>query len=148
MLGAGISFLPDLDYLLVYGLHMSHEYHRGFTHSIFFAFVATLLGLLITRFSCVRKTLVCGAVLLSHGIVDFFVSYEKGGVKLLYPLSDKRFELEMIGMFERMDNSLFEFIRQVSLELILFIPILLLLLTVREYWLNEYVVGNDSYQTD
>lgn len=148
LLGTGISLLPDLDYLLVYGLDMSHEYHRSFSHSIFFAFIVTLSGLMITKFTYIKKTLVCGAILLSHGIVDFLVSYEKGGVQLLYPLSDKRFVFHISSIFERMNNSFTEFTSQASIELIFFTPFLLLLLLVREYRANGAVMENDNYQTD
>lgn len=142
LIAALIAVSPDLDYLLVYGLHMSYEWHRSFTHSIFFAPTIALLILLITRFSYLKLTLVYCIVLLSHGILDFLVSYEKGGVKLLYPLSDKRFEFETIKMFERTTNSWQEFINQASLELIIFAPILLVLLAAREFTATESVIGN------
>ncbi len=145
LLSCLVAVSPDLDYLPVYGFGMSYECHRSFTHSIFFALMVTLLILIITRFSYIKRTLACGTVLLSHGLVDFLVSYNKGGVKLLYPLSDKRFEFGLSGVFERIDNSLLEFIDQALLELILFTPILLLLLLFREYTVTESQVKGDNY---
>jgi membrane-bound metal-dependent hydrolase YbcI (DUF457 family) len=96
LIGALIAVIPDFDYLLVYGLDMSHESHRSFTHSIFFSLAVTLLALIVTRFSCIKRTVVCGLALISHGILDFLITSATGGVKLLYPLSDKRLEFEMI----------------------------------------------------
>ncbi|HEX8288576.1 MAG TPA: metal-dependent hydrolase [Pyrinomonadaceae bacterium] len=145
LFAALIAVSPDLDYLLVYGLHMSYEYHRSFTHSVFVAPAIALLILIANRFSHVKLTLVYTLVLLSHGILDFLVSYEKDGVKLLYPLSDKRFEFEMIEMFERTTNSWQEFINQASLELIIFTPILLILLLVREFLLTESALESENY---
>src|SRR5687768_13887513 len=92
LLGSLIAVSPDLDYLLVYGLNMCQECHRSYTHSIFFALAVTLLGLLLTSFSNIKRTLACGAALLSHGILDFLVAYDKAGVKLFHPFSQTRYE--------------------------------------------------------
>jgi membrane-bound metal-dependent hydrolase YbcI (DUF457 family) len=148
LFSALIAISPDLDYLLVYSLNMSYECHRSFTHSIFFALTVTFLVLALTRFSNIKRTLVCGLALLSHGIVDFLVSYEKGGVKLLYPLSDKRFEFEMISVFERLSNSWQEFADQALLETVLFTPIFLLLLLVREFVSSASSIESDNFQSD
>jgi membrane-bound metal-dependent hydrolase YbcI (DUF457 family) len=133
LLGSVIAVSPDLDYFLVYWYDMCQECHRSYTHSIFFALAITWLGLLLTGFTRIKRILVCGAALLSHGILDFLVAYENAGVKLFHPFSETRYQSNLSDVFIRTANSPHELINQAVLEFAVSAPLLLLILLVREY---------------
>ncbi len=94
--------LPDLDVLP--GLLMSPaqalHFHRGPTHSLFFAFVAApVLGWLVSRLYRARRPALAspgpwiGAAFLAlwtHPMLDFFTIY---GTQLLWPFTDHPFAL-------------------------------------------------------
>ena len=79
------SVLPDVDLLLVFLLH------RGLTHSLII-----ITALMIPFFVAYRKQAIpYYAALLSHILIgDFFT----GGIQLLWPLSQSKFEVLNIGM--------------------------------------------------
>src|SRR5919205_3420809 len=62
---AALAACPDLDYAL------GTAWHRGPTHSLFFAAVVGLVCFAATRFSNLRVTLGCTAAVVSHGLLDF-----------------------------------------------------------------------------
>jgi inner membrane protein len=97
LLVAGVvaSMLPDFD---VIGLGLGVEYgsqfgHRGFTHSLFFAFVIALAGACAyqtLQSTAKRAFLFLFAATASHGILDSFTNGGQG-IAFLWPFSSERF---------------------------------------------------------
>lgn len=92
---AFLSFSPDLDFLLVWGLDLPRaEYHRTFSHSIVFCLVVAVIWAFI-RPRALRNVSsgLCFAVLLSHAALDILCTADTvdHGVLLLWPLNDYRF---------------------------------------------------------
>ncbi|MBS1196269.1 MAG: inner rane protein ybcI [Proteobacteria bacterium] len=94
-LGIFVSILPDLDVLAFrFGISYGAEFgHRGFSHSLFFALGAALLG------ACFYRLLHCGflrafiflaLVTASHAVLDAFTNGGLG-VALFWPWSAERF---------------------------------------------------------
>lgn len=135
LLGGFLAVTPDFDFLLIWTLHVSRSLHRGPTHSIFFALVVAALMLMVAGFSRGGAVLACGAAFLSHGVLDFLTTKRGGGVKLLWPFSDERFKLGVVGFSEFPHGfNLVELLKASAIELIVFTPILLTVLVVREYF--------------
>ncbi len=125
--GAFLAVSPDLDFFFVFNLHLDENWHRGFTHSIFFAFMVTCLLLLGTGFSHVRSVMAGGAALVSHGILDFLTTAKGMGVELFFPFSDKRMSLGIFGVSEFNDGFYpAEMIKSGLIELSVFLPIFLI----------------------
>ena len=94
--GMGLAMLPDADVLafkfgVAYGDVLGH---RGFTHSLLFAFVAPLLvawlGHKRFKASLMRCCAFLTVSLLSHSLLDSITTGGKG-VGWLWPWSDERF---------------------------------------------------------
>jgi len=89
--------LPDFDFFSVVNgtLQFSNLYHRGFTHSIFFAVFIFVITALFMRISFKKKiSPFLLFVLVSHVILDFFSfdspeSVNGHGVQLFWPLSNE-----------------------------------------------------------
>ena len=76
----------------------------------------------------------CGAALRSHGILDYLCTKDGGGVGLLWPFSDERLKLGVIGVSEFPHGiNLVELAKASLIELIIFAPILLAALMMRNY---------------
>lgn len=94
--GIALSMLPDADVLAFkFGVAYGNAFgHRGFTHSLLFAFIVPLLCLLIGRrwfkAGLIRCWLFLTACLLSHSLLDSVTTGGKG-VGWLWPWSDARF---------------------------------------------------------
>lgn len=104
IVGAALATAPDLDLLVIWLFNLNRDWHRGFTHSLFFA---VLVGLLIYVFKgrqFLKEAILFGLVVLSHGLFDALVSI-KGGVGLLWPFSH-RFAF---GLFEYPDTLAFSY---------------------------------------
>jgi len=96
---------PDLDILIKSSIDplLSLEFHRHFTHSIFFVpFGAFITGLFLFLF--LRKSLsfkeiyfYSAAGFLTHGLLDSCTSY---GTQLLWPIVDKRFSWNIISIID------------------------------------------------
>lgn len=104
--GALIAWIPDIDVPIGHWLGdaAALTFHRGITHSILFMLCASpLLGLLLYRLWPERGvtrtgwTLLAGAVLASHLILDSFTSY---GIQLLLPFSDHSFAIASISVID------------------------------------------------
>ena len=94
--GVALAMLPDADVL---SFRLGVEYgnvfgHRGFTHSLLFAFMVPLLCVLIGRrwfqAGLVRCWLFLTVSLLSHSLLDSVTTGGKG-VGWLWPWSSERF---------------------------------------------------------
>lgn len=134
LFGAFLAIIPDFDFFVIWGLHLSRSWHRGASHSIFFALMLTGVMLLIAEFSRARIVLACGTAYLSHDILDYLSTKQGGGVGLLWPFSDERVKLGLIGISEFPHGiNLMELVKASLIELIIFAPILLGVLLIRKY---------------
>ena len=94
--GIVLAMLPDADVLAFkFGVAYGNVFgHRGFTHSLLFAFVVPILCVLIGRrwfrASLTRCWLFLTVSLLSHSLLDSITTGGKG-VGWLWPWSDERF---------------------------------------------------------
>src|SRR5437868_4800418 len=93
--GAIGAMLPDLD---VAGMRLGVAYasdfgHRGFTHSLFFAALAALVGACLYRRLRARflaAFLFLFAAVASHGLLDTFTNGGRG-VEIFWPWTSERF---------------------------------------------------------
>jgi len=97
LLFAGVvaSVLPDLDVLAFrFGISYAEDFgHRGFSHSIFFAFIVAIAGARFFRYlgsSYLRAFLFLFVATVSHGILDAFTNGGLG-IAFLWPWSSERF---------------------------------------------------------
>lgn len=93
--GVLVSILPDLDVLSFrLGIPYAAEFgHRGFSHSLFFAFGVAVIGSAFARHlqsSHLQTFLFLFVAAASHGVLDTFTSGGLG-IGLLWPFSDERF---------------------------------------------------------
>lgn len=108
--GAAIALIPDLDVVVgwVGDTFDTWAWHRGPTHSLFFAFVlGPLLAALIWRWRRARTLeeaetarswlWLATLVLLTHPLIDLPTSY---GTLLLWPITDYRFAWDGLGIID------------------------------------------------
>ena len=138
LFGAFLAVSPDFDFFFdfffIFNPHMKEIWHRGLTHSIFFAVIVTCFMLVGTRFSHFKGVIACGAALTSHGVLDFLTTKEGKGVELLFPFSDERLKLGIFSVSE-FDQGfpLAEIIKSGLIELTIFLPIFLVIALLRGY---------------
>jgi len=91
-LAIGSALIPDLDVITFGKIPYSHPFgHRGFTHSILFAFIwATILAFIFTKAKRVLYFLVIFLSTVSHGILDALTTGGRG-VGFLIPFNMERF---------------------------------------------------------
>jgi inner membrane protein len=103
--GAVGGLLPDLDVLIRSPSDplLFLEYHRHFTHSLFFIPLGAVLAAGVTRLltrgrEALRDLLLpCALGIATHGLLDACTSY---GTSLLWPLSDARVAWHIIGIVD------------------------------------------------
>ncbi len=106
--GSIIGLIPDLDILVKVSNHPLSEqlYHRGFTHSLFFApLLAPFLAGLLCRLYDKKLQVptywtwfwLAFWVLITHPLLDLFTTY---GTQLLNPISNYRFSLSGIAIID------------------------------------------------
>ena len=130
--GALVANCADLDFALVFLFH-SKDWHRAFTHSVFFALALTLAAAALLGRSRLREVLAYGAAFASHGLLDCATTKAGGGVELLWPLSGERLGLRLWGLSEipsRMPPG--GIWKSLLLEAALFTPLLLAALYARK----------------
>lgn len=106
-IGALAGMAPDLDVLIRSASDplLTLDYHRQFTHSLFFIpfgglLCAVALHPLLGRrwgLSFQQVLLWCLLGFATHGLLDWCTSY---GTKLLWPLSDVRYTLDIISVID------------------------------------------------
>jgi membrane-bound metal-dependent hydrolase YbcI (DUF457 family) len=139
-LGAALAVAPDLDFSAPWLLHLGHDWHRGFTHSVFFALLVTALMHVYYKAARWRETLSAGLALLSHGLLDSVTTDSDRGVALLWPFSSQRISLGWfpIDGYFFTDGALYDNVLRMFLELaqelIIFLPFLILALLLRRWW--------------
>ncbi len=105
--GALAGMAADLD-VLIHSTHdplLALEFHRQFTHSLFFipiggALCATIFWWVFTRRSNVsfKLTLLWSTLgYATHGLLDGCTSY---GTQLLWPLSDARYSIDIVSVID------------------------------------------------
>ena len=133
-----LSSLPDFEFFYIENntIHFSNIYHRGFTHSIFFAFFIYAILSLINWLIFKKGThFILFLTIFSHCILDLFsfdspLSENGYGIKLFWPFSDKYF-ISPFTIFQGIDsndltnisawkNVLFDFILIIPCSLIIF----------------------------
>jgi inner membrane protein len=132
LIGALVSTAPDLDFLLVIALG-SKSWHRGFTHSIVFAFFVYLFLALVPGKRRFWETLAYGLAFGSHGILDCLTSKEGTGVELLWPFSSERLKLGWRGLSENpLGLPPTGLLKAAAFEFVLFTPLLIGALFLRK----------------
>lgn len=131
LLGAILANCPDLDFIVA-RMTQDHGWHRGPTHSLFFALVVGLIILAVMGASRWREAVGYGLALMSHGLLDFAATKLGGGVELLWPLTNERFKLGLVGVSEVLHGfGLVEMLKASVTEALIFIPLLLVVLLLK-----------------
>ena len=134
LVGASLSIFPDLDYFL--GI----SWHRGITHSLSFAAVISLLCLAATGFAQLKMAIGYAGALFSHALLDYATTKTMPGVELLWPLSTRRFGLGLVDYYQLTGvdpvyflskDLLMDLLKMGMLELIIFLPIFLFVLSLK-----------------
>ncbi len=96
MFAAGIaSIIPDFDVIgLQFGISYGDQFgHRGFTHSIFFAFVLGIIASLLNIYLQASKNICFWMVFIgcgSHGILDALTDGGRG-IAFFWPITAERY---------------------------------------------------------
>lgn len=95
VLGIFLSVAPDLDVIgFQYGIKYESQWgHRGFTHSLFFAFLVSLCLTLFSNFLKAKHLsvfLFTFVSMISHGILDAFTSGGLG-IEFWWPFNETRY---------------------------------------------------------
>ncbi|HQU86870.1 MAG TPA: metal-dependent hydrolase [Pyrinomonadaceae bacterium] len=131
LFGAFLANAADFDFALVF-LFNSKEFHRGFTHSIFFAVLVIIIFLLILGWKKHREAVAYGLAFASHFILDFVTTKIGGGLELYFPFSKERFGLRWFGLSEVPSKmSVIEIFQTIGLEIIIFAPLFLLVFLLK-----------------
>lgn len=109
IIGAIAGMAPDLDVLIRSSTDplLTLEFHRQFTHSLFFIPIGGLLSSLLLypllgkrwQLSYLQTLVWCMVGFATHGLLDGCTAY---GTKLLWPLSDQRYSLNIISVVDPM----------------------------------------------
>ena len=137
--GAFLANAADFDFgfSVFFGLK---GWHRGFTHSLSFALIFTLVLIILFGRKHLREALAYGSAYASHCILDFATTVKGGGVELLFPFSTGRFGLRWFGLSEMPSRlSIIEILATLGLEILIFAPFLALIL-----WFRRFVKGNEA----
>lgn len=123
----------DADFLLVF-IFQSKAWHRGFTHSITFALVVSLVFWLALGQRRINEALAFGLAFASHGLLDYLTTKEGAGIELLWPFSNARLELGTIGLSELPSRlPALGVVRALAVEFLIFSPFLALIICIRKY---------------
>jgi len=133
VVGAMLANCADLDFGLALLTH-DRTFHRGFTHSIPFAFALLLVALAIFGRTHARETFAYGLAYASHALLDYSTVKFGGGVELFWPFSSERFGLGLVGLSElpSLMPSMY-ILKSLLLELLIFTPLLAAVLFARRY---------------
>jgi inner membrane protein len=139
LIGAFLANAADFDFAfsVFFGLK---GWHRGFTHSIFFALIFTFILVILAGKKYYRESLAFGLAYASHFILDFATTKQGDGIELLFPLTNARFGLRWFGLSEIPSHlSIVEIITTIGLELLIFGSLFLLV-----FWLRTFVKKNKT----
>ncbi len=131
LIGAVAANAADFDFALSL-LTGSKGWHRGLTHSLFFALLVILITLVSRGESLFRGSLAYGLAYTSHFLLDFATTKQGDGVEFLFPLTDERFGLRLCGLSELPSKlSPIEILGSLGLEFLIFAPVFLTILWIR-----------------
>lgn len=124
IIGFVLANCPDLDFIgsVLFGLK---GFHRGFSHSLFFACLVSAILFLSLKNQNRRVPCAFSAAFLSHTILDFLFA-KSGGVRLLIPFDYNAYRLgaisfsELTGGFNPKDMVVFSIV-----ETLIFAPVFL-----------------------
>ncbi|MEP6900502.1 MAG: metal-dependent hydrolase [Actinomycetota bacterium] len=139
LIGAFLANAADFDFAfsIIFGLK---GWHRGFTHSIFFALIFTLILLISFGRNYFREALAYGLAFTSHCFLDFVTTKEGDGLELLFPFLTDRFGLRWFGLSEIPSRfSTFEILNTIGLELLIFAPVFMFV-----FWLRTFVKKKEA----
>ncbi len=132
LIGAVLAISPDFDYLIEWLLDIP-DIHRGFTHSLIFSFLVGLIICFWLRSEHPGIPLAYSFAYLSHTLLDMVAS-TRGGVKLMYPFSDKYYNFGLIKILElQIGGSLKEAFAWILIETVIFLPIFIIVLLIKKY---------------
>ena len=123
---------PDLDFAFAF-LFGWKNFHRGFSHSLLFAFLFGALIFVLLRRENWRIPLAYALAFLSHTLVDFIASSD-GAVRLLTPFDDGSYALGWFGFSELTRGLIISDIWRFSLiEALIFVPVFFIVLRVKKF---------------
>jgi membrane-bound metal-dependent hydrolase YbcI (DUF457 family) len=124
LLGFILANCPDLDFGFSF-LISRYDFHRGFTHSLLFAFLVAGLIFIWLRRCNWQIPLAYSAAFLSHAILDYS-SAKNGGVRLLVPFDNTPYRLGLIS-FSELSNGfdLHDIFYYSLIETVIFAPLFL-----------------------
>ena len=132
LVGAFLANAADLDFFLVFALH-SRAWHRGFSHSIMLALVVCIMFMLSLGRQHIREAIAYGLAFASHGLLDYMMTKEGGGVELLWPFSSDRLVFGWVGLSELPSRlPVIEVVKSLVVEFMLFTPLLILVISLRK----------------
>lgn len=132
-IGAFLANAADFDFgfSIFFGLK---GWHRGFTHSIFFALLFILVLLVLFGRKYFRESLAFGLAYASHCLLDFATSKKGSGVEFLFPFTTERFGLRWFGLSEIPSQlSLTEILASIGLEVLIFSVLFLVVVWLRNF---------------
>ena len=125
LLGFILANCPDLDFGFSF-LFGWRGFHRGFTHSLLFAFIVAVVIFILLRHRTWQIPLAYSAAFLSHTILDY-LSAKSGAVRLLTPFDNRPLALGLISFSELSRGFVVTDMLYFSLiETLVFAPLLLL----------------------
>lgn len=128
LFAAFLSIAPDFDFALVL-LTGNLAWHRGFTHSIAFAVLISLILIFGRGRQRLKESIGYALAFSSHAFLDFVTTKRGGGLELFFPFSAERFKLGLFGLSEIVGQySLFEVVYSLILEFLIFAPLLIILI--------------------
>jgi membrane-bound metal-dependent hydrolase YbcI (DUF457 family) len=137
LLGALLGICPDLDFFIFLIPGSGRGWHHGFTHSVVFAFLVGLSTSFVVGQMSLDKVLMWSLATLSHPLLDFLIT-EAGGVELFWPFSTRRFKLSLPNPIDyswrniSMWDTFLDLLKICLIEFIIFAPIFLLVLWIRQ----------------
>lgn len=144
LFGALFANAADIDFLLVFALH-SKSWHRGFTHSVVFSLLVSMLTFLFLGKRRLKVALVYGLAFASHGLLDYVTSKDGGGVELLWPFPTERMKLGWWGLSEVPSNlPASGIVMALAVEFALFGPLFLAVLLVRKDLTRRRLTGREQ----
>ena len=129
LLGFILANCPDLDFVFSF-MFGWHDFHRGFTHSLLFAFLVSSVTFILLRHQNWRIPLAYSAAFLSHTILDYSGA-KSGAVRLLIPFDNNPYGLGLISFSELSRGFVIQDMLYFSLvEVAIFAPIFLAIIFI------------------
>lgn len=131
LIGFILANCPDLDFVFSATLGW-RGFHRGFTHSLMFAFLVSSVIFIWLRDRNWRIPLAYSAAFLSHTVLDY-LSAKNGAVRLLMPFDNNPYGLGLISFSELSRGFVIEDLFYFSLvEIAVFAPIFLATMFIKQ----------------